>query len=162
MLKDHEELLSALNKHDVKYLVIGGHAVGFHSEPRGTKDLDILIQSNANNSEAVDRALVDFGAPLDGITPADFYGHPGTVFQIGAPPSRIDILQNVLGVNFDDAWANRLESFADTNKNIPTHIISRDDLIANKLAVGREQDLLDVERVREAALVPPLVAKKNI
>ncbi len=149
MLKDHKELLSVFNKHNVEYLVIGGHAVGFHAEPRGTKDLDVLIRSDAKNSQAVYSALAEFGAPLSGVVPADFNGHPETVFQIGTPPSRIDILQGILGVAFDQAWKNRVESFV--AKDIPAHVISHDDLIANKLAVGRGQDLVDVEKIREAA-----------
>ena len=72
MLKDQIELLHAFNGHGVRYLTVGGHAVGVHSEPRGTKDLDIFIASDRENSEAVFRALADFGAPLAGLTPEDF------------------------------------------------------------------------------------------
>ncbi|MEO8725181.1 MAG: nucleotidyltransferase [Acidobacteriaceae bacterium] len=151
--------MSVFNKHNVEYLVIGGHAVSFHAEPRGTKDLDLFIRSDAKNGEAVYRALADFGAPLSGITPADFHGHPEAVFQIGTPPSRIDILQGILGVAFEEAWKNRVESFVD--KDIPAHVISRDDLIANKLAVGRGQDLVDVEKLSAAALVLPLDIKQT-
>jgi hypothetical protein len=132
----------------VKYLVVGAHAVGVHAEPRGTKDLDVLIQADPINSEAVFRALADFGAPLAGMSPSDFNDAPGSVFQVGVPPSRVDILQRIEAVTFDEAWANRLETFIDADT--PTHVISRDDLIRNKLAVGRLQDILDVEKMREA------------
>jgi len=151
MLKDQRDLLAALNSHGVKYLVVGAHAVGVHAEPRGTKDLDVLIQSDPRNSEAVFAALAEFGAPLAGMSPADFNDAPRSVFQIGVPPSRVDILQQIEGVTFDEAWTNRLETFID--EGIPTQVISRDDLIRNKLAVGRLQDLLDVEKIREAAQV---------
>lgn len=149
MLKDQKELLSAFNEHKVKYLVVGGHAVGFHAEPRGTKVLDVFISSDKANGEAVYRALTDFGASLADVAPSDFYGHTETVFQFGVPPSRIDIIQKIAGIEFDEAWKNRVEIFADIN--LPTHVISRDDLIANKLAVGRTQDIADVEKIREAA-----------
>jgi hypothetical protein len=151
MLKDQRDLLAAFNAHAVKYLIVGAHAVGVHAEPRGTKDLDVLIQANPKNSEAVFRALAEFGAPLAGMTPADFNDGPGSVFQIGVPPSRVDILQKIEGVDFDEAWQNRLETEIDAH--IPTNVISRDDLIRNKLAVARPQDLLDVEKIREAARV---------
>jgi hypothetical protein len=151
MLKDQRELLATFNAHGVKYLVVGAHAVGVHAEPRGTKDLDVLIQADPKNSEAVFKALAEFGAPLTGMSPSDFNDAHGSVFQIGVPPSRVDILQKIEAVTFDEAWTNRIETFIDAG--VPTQIISRDDLIRNKLAVGRLQDILDVEKMREAALV---------
>jgi hypothetical protein len=87
MLKDQRDLLVAFNAHGVKYLVVGAHAVGVHAEPRGTKDLGILIQADPDNSEAVFAALAEFGAPLAGMSPSDFNDAPGSVFQIGAPPA---------------------------------------------------------------------------
>jgi hypothetical protein len=151
MLKDQKDLLEKFNELGVKYLVIGGHAVGVHSEPRGTKHLDVLIKADPENSRAVFAALAEFGAPIAGLTPEDFNDKPTSVFQMGVPPSRIDILQAIEGVDFDQAWSNRLETFIDDK--VPTHVISREDLIQNKLAVGRLQDLLDVEKMREAALL---------
>ncbi len=149
MLEDQKELLCALNANHVKYLVIGGHAVGLYSEPRGTKDLDVWVESAKENSEAVYRALLDFGAPLAGVSPGDFNGHPEMIFQMGVPPARIDILQNIEGVTFSDAWERRNETYA--SPEIPAYFISREDLILNKLAVGRGQDLVDVEKIRDAA-----------
>jgi len=148
MFKDQTDLLSAFNAHKVEYLVIGGHAVGEYSQPRGTKDLDLLIRSSKENSEAVFSALAEFGAPLSGLTPDDFHGHPESIFQIGVEPARIDLLQSIPAVDFDEAWANRTESLVDDRT--PAHFISRDDLIKNKLAVGRHRDLDDVERIRAA------------
>jgi hypothetical protein len=148
MLKDQRDLLAIFNAHGVKYLVVGAHAVGVHAEPRGTKDLDVLIQADHSNSEAVFAALAEFGAPLAGMSPSDFNDAPGSVFQVGVPPSRVDILQKIEGVTFEEAWPNRIETSID--RGIPTNVISRDDLIRNKLAVGRMQDILDVEKIREA------------
>jgi hypothetical protein len=97
MMPDHlKELLRAFNDHAVKYLIVGGYAFGVHAEPRATKDLDILIRSDEENSKAVFRALAQYGAPLDGLTVADFMD--GATFQIGQPPARIDILQQIDGV----------------------------------------------------------------
>jgi predicted nucleotidyltransferase len=150
MLKDQSDLLIALNARGVKYLVIGGQAVSIHAEPRGTKDLDVFIKADEENSKAVFAALADYGAPLGGMTPADFNDKPTTVFQMGVEPGRVDILQGIAGVHFDEAWECRVEELLDGNT--PAHIISREHLIQNKLAVGRFQDLADVEKLREAAL----------
>jgi len=150
MLKDQKELIEKFNEHGVKYLVIGGHAVGIHSEPRGTKDLDLFIKTDPENSLAVFRALAEFGAPIAGMTPEDFNDKPTSVFQMGVPPARIDILQGIEGVDFDHAWPKRVDEVL--AGQVLAHIISRDDLIKNKLAVGRLQDLADVEKIREAAI----------
>lgn len=146
--KNLRELLLALNAHEVEYLVVGGYAVGVHSEPRATKDLDIFIRADEKNSLAVFRALAAYGAPLESLTPNAFKDEPTSVFQIGVPPSRIDILQCIDGVTFDEAWEYRVEALVDGD--IPAHVISREYLIQNKLAAGRVQDLADVEAMRSA------------
>jgi Nucleotidyl transferase of unknown function (DUF2204) len=145
--EDLKQLLLAFNANGVEYLVIGGYAVGIHSEPRATKDLDLFIRSEVKNSEAVYRALAEFGAPLTGITAADFRDDPNTVFQIGQPPARVDILQQIDGVDFDEAWQHRTDTPVG---GISTHVISQKHLIQNKLASGRLRDLADVEAIREA------------
>jgi hypothetical protein len=147
MTKDFKDLLKALNARAIKYLLIGGHAFGVHAEPRATKDLDIFIRSDPDNAKAVFNALAEFGAPLQGMSPGDFAD--GTTFQIGLPPDRIDVLQRIDGVTFDEAWKNRIEGMIDGE--VPAFVISREDLIRNKLASGREQDLLDVKVLRKAA-----------
>jgi hypothetical protein len=83
--EDLKQLLLAFNAHGVEYLIVGGYAVGVYSEPRSTKDLDLFIRSDAKNSEAVFRALTEFGAPLSGFAPADFRDAPGSVFQVDQP-----------------------------------------------------------------------------
>ena len=144
MPKDLKDLLRAFNKHGVRYLIVGGYAFGVHAEPRATKDLDLLIRSDETNSAAVYHALTQYGAPLDGLTPRDFMD--GSTFQIGQPPARIDILQRIDGLTFDEAWQNRIEGLIDGEVEI--NVISKDDLIRNKLASGREQDVLDVKTLR--------------
>jgi len=149
MLKDQRDIITALNAHGVKYLVIGGHAVSIHAEPRGTKDLDVFIKADEENSKAVFAALAEFGAPIGGMTPADFNDKPTSVFQMGVEPGRVDILQGIAGVSFDEAWESRVEELLDGQT--PAHVISREHLIQNKLAVGRYQDLADVAKLRESA-----------
>jgi predicted nucleotidyltransferase len=147
MPKELKEILRAFNDHGVKYLVVGGYAYGVHAEPRATKDLDIFIRSDEENSQAVFRALAQFGAPLDGLSPADFMD--GSTFQIGQPPTRVDLLQHIDGITFDQAWKNRIEGLIEGEIRIM--VISKNDLIRNKLASGREQDILDVKKLRTAA-----------
>jgi predicted nucleotidyltransferase len=146
MPEDLKELLRAFNDQAVKFLIVGGYAFGVHAEPRATKDLDIFVRSDEENGKAVFRALAQYGAPLGGLTPSDFMD--GTTFQIGQPPARIDILQHIDGVTFDEAWENRIEGIIDGQ--VQAAVISRDDLIRNKLATGREQDILDVKKLRTA------------
>ena len=151
LAKDLKDLLRPFNANAVRYLVIGGHAFGVYAEPRATKDLDMFVQSSPENAAAVFKALADFGAPLASMSPADFAD--GSAFQIGQPPDRIDILQHIDGIAFDEAWANRLEGAIDGDT--PVNVISREDLIRNKLASGLQQDLLDVEILRAADTLRP-------
>jgi hypothetical protein len=115
-------------------------------EPRATKDLDLFIRTDEENSKAIFTALAEFGAPLGGLNPSDF--RDGTCFQMGQAPERIDILQQIDGISFDEAWEHRIEGRIDGE--IPACVISKDDLIRNKLATGREQDLLDAKKLQNA------------
>jgi hypothetical protein len=149
MYPDFKELLSVLNAHSVKYLVVGAYAVSIHAQPRATKDLDILVKPDAENAKAVYAALAQFGAPLEGLTFADF-AERGPFFQMGHPPIAIDILTDIPGVEFDDAWERRVEDVIDTASGLKVNFISRDDLMAAKLASGRPQDIADVDAIRKA------------
>src|ERR1700749_4500737 len=139
MPKDLKDLLRVFNQEGVRYLIVGGYAYGVHAEPRATKDLDVFIGSDETNSKAVFRALYEFGAPLEGLSTGDFMY--GSTFQIGQPPARIDILQRIDGVDFEDAWKDRIEGNIDGS--IPVLLISREHLIRNKMASGRNQDMHD-------------------
>jgi predicted nucleotidyltransferase len=145
--EDLRQLLLALNAHGVEYLVVGGWAVGFYSEPRATNDIDLFIRADDRNSKAVFRALAEFGAPLADFTPADFCDSPTSIFQIGQAPARADILQSIDGVAFDEAWSRRLQF---SLEGIEVNVISAEDLIENKVQSGRLRDLADVEAIREA------------
>jgi hypothetical protein len=149
MCPDFKELLSVLNAHGVKYLVIGAYAVSIHAQPRATEDLDILVKADAENAEAVFSALARFGAPLEGLTPADF-AQPGPFFRMGREPVGVYILTTIPGVDFDDAWPRRVEAVVDSATGLKASIISRQDLIDAKLAAGRPQDLADVDAIRKA------------
>ena len=142
---DFRELLSILGKHRVRYLVVGGYAVMKYTEPRFTKDLDLWIAIDEKNSEAVFAALKEFGAPLKDLTPPDFR-QAGYFYQMGNPPFRLDIMMSLPGVTFESAWANR-ESVQVEELVIP--FISKADLIKTKEASGRDQDRIDVKRLRK-------------
>jgi hypothetical protein len=147
MLKDQRDLLLAFNAHNVRYLVVGGYAYSHYTQPRATKDLDVFIDTSPKNAALVFKALARFGAPLAGMTPADFQGG-GSWFQIGVALSRIDVIQSIDGVDFETAWNSRMAGFVDGT--IPVHYISIDDLILNKRTVGRLRDLADVEDLEAA------------
>src|SRR5215475_13169679 len=103
---EFKELLCIFNAHNVKYLIVGGYAVGFHAQPRATKDLDILVKPDPENAKALYEALGEFGAPLEGLTVADF-AEPGEFFRIGREPVMVDLLPEIAGVEFD-AEANSI------------------------------------------------------
>jgi hypothetical protein len=135
--------LSAFLEERVDYLVVGAYAVASHGLPRATGDLDLWVRSDPENARRLWRALAKFGAPLSELTESEL-SRPGLVFQIGVEPSRIDILTSIDGVEFDDAWKDRLEIEVD---GLCVQVIGRAHLIANKKAVGRPQDLADVARL---------------
>ncbi len=147
MLRAQGDLLCAFNAEGVEYMVGGGQAVNAHGVPRLTKDLDLFIRSTGSNCERVFKALARFGAPMVGLSPADFRDHPDDVFQIGVEPNRIDILQSISGVVFDSAWERRQLFAVEDGLTVP--FLALDDLLANKLASGRPQDLADVDKLKK-------------
>lgn len=149
MDSDFKELLFALNDHRVKYLVVGAYAVSIHAQPRATKDLDIFVQADADNAQAVYAALAQFGASLEGLTPADF-AERGPFLRVGQAPLGVDILTEMPGVDFETAWERRVEEVVDPASGEKAYFISAADLIAAKLAAGRPQDIADVDAIRKA------------
>jgi hypothetical protein len=138
---DFRDLFAELNDAGVEYLLVGGYALAFHAVPRFTKDLDVWVNATQANAARVHSALARFGAPLEQLRPSDLE-RPGIVFQIGIPPNRIDVLTAIDGVEFAEAWPERLTT-AYGGQSVP--VISRRHLIANKRASGRPQDLVDAE-----------------
>jgi len=149
--KDYKEMLQCLSEENVKFLLVGAYAVAAYGYPRATKDIDIFVQPAPENASSLMKALDRFGAPLSGVSATDF-STEGIVFQIGNNPRRIDILTRISGVDFQQAY-DRKNVVSLEGVNVP--VISLEDLIANKRATGRTQDLADVERLESALLGKP-------
>jgi predicted nucleotidyltransferase len=143
MNSDFKELLRIFGQERVRYLIVGGYAVAKHAEPRYTKDLDIWVDNSEENAELVFKALNKFGAPLTNITAEDFT-YPDIVFQMGIEPSRIDILMGVEVLTFNECWERKSTAVIDGTE---IYFVSIDDLILNKRAVARPQDMVDVENL---------------
>lgn len=143
---DFKDLFAAFNDAVVEYVVVGAHAVMVYTEPRYTKDLDIWVRPTSENAERLLTALRSFGAPTSDLSASDFASE-GTIFQIGVPPNRIDVITTVDGLVFEEAYprARRI-----TYGGVPIQILSPEDLLQNKRSVGRPQDLIDVERLERA------------
>jgi hypothetical protein len=141
MNQDFLDLLRAFVDRDVRFLIVGAYALGVHGRPRATGDLDVWVEPTPANAVRVIEALQSFGAPLHDVTAADF-SRPGIVFQMGLPPFRIDLLTNLSGLTFAEAWPDRTTApFGD----IVVDVIGREAFIRNKRATGRAKDLGDVE-----------------
>lgn len=143
--KDFKEFIELLNVNKVKYLVVGGYAVGYHGHPRYTKDIDLWILMKRSNAENVINAVKEFGFESLGLTEDDFLDTEN-IIQLGFPPNRIDILTDIAGVDFETCFNNKVVvKFEDTEINF----ISLIDLITNKEAAGRLQDLADAEKLKK-------------
>ncbi len=143
--KDFEDFVALLNKHQVNYMIVGGYALAFHGKPRHTGDLDIWIDISEDNAEKMTAVIADFGMKSLGITSDDFL-QKGIITQIGHPPLRIDILNEIDGVYFQDAYINKLIIDVD---GLIINYIGLDDLIKNKQSSGRSQDLTDVKTLKK-------------
>jgi len=141
--KDFKEFIALLNKHDVKYLVVGGYAVAIHGYPRYTKDLDVWIALSPGNADKMLMVLNDFGFGELELTSEDFT-KSDQIIQLGYSPNRIDIITSLTGINFNESYENRL--VIDLG-DIEVLVIDRDNLKKNKLATGRLQDLADAENI---------------
>ena len=146
MNPDFADMLSALSAAGVDFLIVGAHALAAHGVPRATGDLDIWIRPTPDNAARTLRALSAFGAPLADLS-IDDLTRPDTVFQIGLPPSRIDIVSGITGVSFDDAWERRVPVVLPGGS---VDVLSKVDFVANKKAVGRPKDLADLALLDEA------------
>jgi len=141
--EDFRDLLMELLDAEARFLVVGAHAMAVHGVPRATGDLDVWVSPAASNAERVWAALQRFGAPVEqlGVSLEDLQT-PGMVVQIGQPPRRIDLLTDVSGLDFEDAWGNRtMHSIGP--RAVP--FLSREDLIRNKRASGRPKDVADLD-----------------
>lgn len=144
MNSDFKDLLRLFAEHDVNYLVVGGYAVSHHAQPRFTKDLDLWIQPTPENAAKVAASLREFGIPLIEVTQADF-AQEGLQFAVGMPPSQLDFLTTVPGLQFTECWQTKTMVEID---QIPVSFISKSALITAKKTAGRAQDLADLEELQ--------------
>ena len=149
MNRDFAEMLNALSIEGVEFLVVGAYAVASHGLPRATGDIDLWIRPTPENAARLWRALERFGTPRSRLTPETFT-QVDIVDQIGLPPNRIDLLTTIDGVEFEDAWRERIACVVE---QVAFHVLSRRHLLANKRATGRPQDLADVARLEELGSV---------
>ncbi|MBP6715481.1 MAG: hypothetical protein KA205_01350 [Acidobacteria bacterium] len=141
MNQDFLDLLRAFIDRNVRFLIVGAYALGVHGRPRATGDLDVWVDPTPDNANKVIESLQQFGAPMGQITAADFC-QPGIVFQMGLPPLRIDILTDLSGLTFSEAWPDRSPA---NFGPLTVNVIGREAFIKNKRATGRARDLGDIE-----------------
>lgn len=142
--KDFKEFIESLNAHNVRYLVVGGYAVAFHGYPRYTNDFDVWIEISEENAQYILTALEDFGFGSLGLKKEDFL-EDNQIIQLGYPPNRIDILTTLKNVEFAQCYSERIEVDIQGTR---MQFIDLDNLIRNKLATGRPQDLADAENLK--------------
>jgi hypothetical protein len=147
MEKDQRDLLLAFNEQQVRYLIVGGYALGRYTEPRVTKDLDVFVEISDENAGRIFAALAKYGAPLQGLTPKDFQD-PYSGYQLGLPPSQIDVIFAISAVTFEEAWRESVPG--QTGDGTEVRYISLEHLIRNKRAAGRLQDLADAAALEAA------------
>jgi hypothetical protein len=146
MNPDFLDIIRALLDAETRFIVVGAYALNIYIDPRATGDLDIWIEATPENARKVMRALKEFGAPLSDVSESDF-ARPGVTFQIGIAPRRIDLLTELSGIEFQEAW-NDHSMFPFGPFTIP--FLSKAALIKNKRATGRPKDLLDLEELDKA------------
>jgi hypothetical protein len=143
--QDFEELLKLLEEQKVEYLIVGGYAVAFHGYPRFTKDIDIFYRRSSENIKKLQTALIKFGFPSHEL-PEELFQSKENVITFGIEPVRVDIISEIDGVDFDQAWGKRVRgSYGEAEVNF----ISRIDLIKNKKSTSRLQDKADAEKLSE-------------
>jgi hypothetical protein len=141
--RDYAEFLAALVKHEVRFVIVGAHAVAFHVKPRYTKDIDIFVDPAEENVLRVLKAVEDFGFGSLGFTREDL--REGRWIQLGVAPHRIDVSASISAVTFEEAWATRATGHYE---EVPVDYLGREALKRNKAAAGRPQDLADLAALR--------------
>ena len=141
--QDFKEFFQSFNQHEVEYLLVGGYAVGYHGYPRATMGIDVWVASNPENARRVVAALEDFGFSGEVLVEGLFL-ESDKVVRMGLPPMRIEIMTSISGVDFQDAYDQRIEDMLD---GVPIKLISLHHLKANKVAAARAKDLADLEEL---------------
>jgi len=142
--RDFKEFIRSLNDNHVRYLVVGGYAVAFHGHPRYTKDIDIWIEMTQANAEKAIKSLAQFGFGSLGLKEEDFL-IPDQTIQLGYPPSRIDLINTLSGVDFATCYSSRVQIEIEGTQ---VNFIDLENLKKNKQASGRLQDLADIESLK--------------
>ena len=154
--RDWTEFFSGLIAHRVRFVLVGGHAVAGHGQPRLTEDLDVFVDPTLANGRRLRDALVAFG--FGAVAPTvEELSRKDRVFMLGRKPWRIDVLTGIDGVSFREAWAGRVEAEFVAR---PLFVIGRAALLKNKRAAGRTKDLLDVALLQESKAPRGRGAKK--
>ena len=143
LLPDWNEFIECLKANEVDFMVVGAFAMGYHSLPRTTGDIDFWVRPTEENSRRVWQAIQDFGLGSIGFGPLDIA--EGNMLMMGVPPGRIDLLPVISGVDFDAAWNRRVSGRLGGSD---VFFLSEEDLLTNKIASGRTKDLADVERLQ--------------
>jgi len=143
--KDILDFVALCNKHEVRYLVIGGYAVSIHGHPRSTKDIDVCIEMSELNASKMISVINEFGFGSLKLNKEDFL-KKDLVTQLGFPPLRIDILNDLDGVNFEEAWNNKKIV---TFEHVPVNFIGYNELLIVKQKSGRSQDIADIELLKK-------------
>jgi hypothetical protein len=146
MNQDFKELLQVFAELDVEYLIAGGYAVIFHTQPRYTKDLDLWIKPSPENAKRLQRAFYKFGLPMVEVSVDDF-AQEGIQFSVGVEPCCLDFLTTIPGLVFDEAWRNKV---TENSLGFPVNYVGMKDMKTAKRTAGRLVDLADIEELERA------------
>lgn len=143
--RDFLDFIALCNKHAVKYLVIGGYAVSVHGYPRSTKDMDVCIEMSVENAEKMIAVIKDFGFESVELSESDFLSK-NFITQLGYEPLRIDILNDLDGVAFAEAWGNKKVVII---SEVEINFIGYNELLKVKEKAGRPQDIADISMLKK-------------
>jgi Nucleotidyl transferase AbiEii toxin, Type IV TA system len=144
--KDIREFIALCLSRKVEFLLVGGYALAYHGAPRFTEDIDLMVMVSPENADNLSNVITEFGFGGAGITRDDFL-EPDQVIQLGRAPHRIDLLTGISGVTWQEAWASRFSVDLD---GFEIQVIGKAELMRNKQATGRPQDLADLARLRQS------------
>ena len=140
MTPDFVAMLSALSAEGVEFMLVGAHALAAHGFVRATQDIDILVRPTPQNASRVFAALKAFNAPLFDLSEADLVD-PDVIYQVGVEPNRIDIMNDISGVSWEEAWAGRTEI---SIEGLRVSVLGIEEFVRNKRASGRPKDRADL------------------
>lgn len=143
--QDFKELLELFNEHKVEYMIVGAYALAYYGAPRFTGDIDIFVKPSIENTQRILLALADFGFGSLNLKIDDFQ-NPDSVVQLGVPPVRVDIINSITGVTWEEADQGKVEGLYG---NISVYFLGKEQYMANKRAMGRKKDLADLESLGE-------------